>query len=234
MRLSKIFEHLTHNTLANLSIGNDDIGEVSPDKYPKLITLVNAGLIDLYTRFALRTRDITIQLSDGKNIYPLTSDFAESNLTSLENKYILDSTTVYKFTDDIISIDEVYNEIGERVPLNDINHADSVFTPSPSVLQVPYANRQNILAVLYRALPDEIEISLLDPSIEEVDLPYHFLEALTSFIAWKMYTPLDGPENPKGRIHQGNYLAAIQVIERTNTGIEDTFTNTRFEVNGWL
>jgi len=62
MRLSKIFEHLTHNTLSNLSIGQDEIGEVSPDNYPKLITLVNAGMVDLYTRFALRTRVTKILL----------------------------------------------------------------------------------------------------------------------------------------------------------------------------
>jgi len=109
-----------------------------------------------------------------------------------------------------------------------------VFTPAPSVLQVPYSNRENILAVLYRALPDEIDIGILDPSQEEVEIPYHFLEALTSFIAWKMYTPIDSVENPKGMLHQGNYLNAIGVIERTNTGIEDNFTNQRFEVNGWL
>jgi len=234
MRLSKIFEHLTHNTLANLSIGNDDIGEVSLDKYPKLITLVNAAMIDLYTRFALRTRDITVQLFDGKNIYPLTTDFAESNTESIETKYILDGTTVYKFNNDIISIDEIYNEIGGRVPLNDLNNNYSVMTPSPSVLQVPYANRENILAVIYRALPDDIDTGLLDPSEEEVEIPYHFLEALTSFVAWKMYTPIDGVENPKGMIHQGNYLNAIKMIEQTNTGIEDNFTNQRFEVNGWL
>ena len=234
MRLSKIFEHLTHNTLANLAIGSNDTGEVSPDNYPKLITLINACMIDLYTRFALRTRDITIQLSDGKNIYPLHTDFAESNLTSIETKYILDGTTVYKFNNDIISIDEVYNEVGGRVPLNDLHSEFSVFTPSPSVLQVPYANRENILAVVYRALPDEIDNGVIAPSQEEVDLPYHFIDAMTSFIAWKLYTPIDGPENPKGRIHQGNYLAAVQLIERTNTGIEDNFTNQRFEDNGWL
>jgi len=234
MRLSKIFEHLTHNTLSNLSIGHDEIGEVSPDKYPKLITLVNAGLIDLYTRFALRTRDITLQLSDTQNIYPLLSENAESNATVGPTKYILDATTYFKFTDNIISIDEVFNEIGQRVPLNDSERPSSVFTPSHAVLQVPSTNRENILAIVYRALPDEISIGTLDPSVEEVDLPFHFLEALTSFIAWKMYTPIDGAENPHGRIHQGNYLAAIQVIERTNTGIEDNFINNRFEDSGWL
>ena len=234
MRLSKIFEHLTHNTLSNLSIGHDDIGEVSPDKYPKLITLVNAGMIDLYTRFALRSRDITIQLFDGKNMYPLHTDFAESNLESVETKYILDGTTVFQFNDDIISIDEIYNEVGGRIPLNDLHSEFSVFTPSPSVIQVPYTDRENTISLIYRALPDEISIGVIDPSQEDVDLPFHFLEALTSFVAWKMYTPIDGVENPKGRIHQGNYLAAIQVIEHTNTGIEDNFTNTRFEDNGWL
>jgi hypothetical protein len=234
MRLSKIFEHLTHNTLSNLSIGHDDIGEVAPDKYPKLITLVNAGMIDLYTRFALRTRDITLQLSDGQNIYPLTTDYAESNLQSVETKYILDGTSVYSFNDDIISIDEVYNEIGDLVPLNNLNDSTSVFTPSPSVIQVPYTDRENVLILVYRALPDDISVGVIDPSQEEVELPMHFLEAITSFVAWKMYTPIDGADNPKGRIHQGNYLAAIQLIERTNTGIEDIFTNTRFEDNGWL
>lgn len=236
MRLSKIFEHLTHNTLANLSIGNDDIGEVSPDKYPKLITLVNAGLIDLYTRFALRTRDITLQLSDTQNIYPLTSEYAESNTESVETKYILDAATYYKFTDNIISIDEVFNEIGQRVPLNDSERPSSVFTPSHAVLQVPSTSRENVLAIVYRALPDEISTGVLDPSVEEVDLPFHFLEAITSFIAWKMYTPLDGGDarDARGPVHQGNYLQAIQTIERTNTGLEDNFINNRFEDSGWL
>lgn len=234
MRLSKIFEHLTHNTLANLAIGNDDIGEVSPDKYPRLITLVNAGLIDLYTRFALRSRDITVQLNDGQNIYPLTSAYAESDQISMETKYILDATTFYKFTDNIISIDDIYNEAGQRIPLNDFHVDSSIFTPSPSVIQVPYTNRENIIAIVYRALPDDIGIDILDPSIVEVELPYHFLEALTSFVAWKMYTPIDGAENPRGLVHQSNYISAIGVIERTNTGIDDNFTNTRFEESGWL
>jgi len=234
MRLSKIFEHLTHNTLSHLSIGSDDIGEISLDNYPKLITLVNAGMVELYTQFALRTRDLTLQLWDGQNIYPLTSDYAESNTESLETKHILDATTVYKFTDNIIVVDEVYNEIGGKVPLNDLHSDSSVFTPSPTVLQVPYTSRENILSIIYRALPDEIDTSLLDSSTEEVDLPYHFMEALTSFIAWKIYTPTDGADNPKGRIHQGNYLSALQVIKNTGTAIEDNFTNTRFGDNGWL
>ena len=234
MRLSTIFEHLTHGPLSNLAVGQGIPGEVAQASLPKLITLVNAGLVDLYTRFALRTRDITVQLSDGKNIYPLTSDFAESNTESVETKYILDGTSVYPFTDDIISIDEVYNELGTRIPLNDYHAAGSVMTPEPSVIQVPYTNRENMLAIIYRALPTKISTSLLDPSIEEVTLPYHFMEALISFVAWKMYTPIDGGESPQGMLHQGNYLKALSVISQTNTGIEDAFTNQRFEVNGWL
>lgn len=233
MRLSRIFEHLTHNTLANLAVGDAAIGEVSPDKYPKLITLVNAGLLDLYTRFPIRTRDLTLQLSDGQNIYPLLAIYAESD-PAIETKYILDSTSVYKFTDNILSIDEVYNEIGESVPLNDAHNPDSVFTPSAAELQVPYVSRENMLSVIYRATPDIIGIDVVDPSNEEVDLPYHFMEAITSFIAWKMYTPIDGSENPKGIQYLSAYLAAIKIIKDTGTAIEDSFSNTRFGDNGWV
>lgn len=234
MRLSKIFESLTHGTLAGLAIANTSIGEISPDNYPRLITLINAGLLDLYTQFNLRTRDITIQLWDGQSIYPLHSDYAESNTTSGYTKHILDGTVVHPFNDNIIVIDEVYDEIGDRVPLNDLSQEFSVFTPSPHEIQVPYANRENILSLVYRATPDIIDTSLLDPSSEEVDLPYQYLQALTYFIAWQMHTPIDGADNPKGMLYQSNYLSAIRLLKDTGNTMRDNFTNQRFEANGWL
>ena len=234
MLLSRIFEHLAYNTLSQLSVGGTDIGGVSIDNYPRLITLVNAGLVDLYTQFPLRTRDLTLQLQEAQNIYPLTSAYAESNTGSIEVKYILDGTSIYKFTDNILSIDNVYNEIGEEVPLNNLNEPLSVFTPSVTELQVPYLERENMLSLVYRATPDIIDLSLLDPTLEEVDLPYHFMDAITSYVAWKMYTPIDSAENPKALSHQSQYISAINLIKQTGSSIEDTFTNNRFEVNGWL
>lgn len=233
MKLSRIFEHLTHVTLSKLAVGGADAGAVKLGDYPQLITLTNAGLLDLYTRFPIRTRDLTLQLSDGQNIYPLLAIHAESN-AAIETKYILDSTSVYKFTDNILSIDEIYNELGQPVPLNDSNREDSVFTPSAYELQVPYANRENMLSVIYRAIPDIIDLAALDTDLVEVDLPYHFMEAITSFIAWKLYTPIGSNEDPRSLQYLSSYLAAIKVIKDTGTSIEESTSNSRFGDNGWV
>jgi len=235
MKLSLIFERLTNDTLTQLSIGGIEQGAVNLPSYPQLIVLTNGALLDLYTRFALMTRELTLQLQEGVVVYNLTSDFAESNTASSEPvKYIIDGTTVHKFTDNIISIDGVYDELGDEVPLNNLNHELSVFTPSPTELQVPYAVAENILSLIYKAAPDIISPAILEPADVEVPIPYHFLDAITAYVAWKLYTPISTGETNTGNIYHSNYLAAVKLISDTGALIKEVHTNQRFSNNGWV
>ncbi len=234
MKLSRIFEHLTYNTLANLSLGGLDAGAVNLNDYPRLITITNAGMLDLYTRFNLRTREIALKYQEGQTLYPLTIDYAESNSSSALTKYIIDGTVTHPFTDNIIAIDNVYDELGEDIPLNDVTEKCSVFTPSVTELLSPCSNGTNTIILMYRATPDIIDIATTDLTSIEVDLPYTFMDAITSFIAWKIYTPIDQGESAKGNIHRANYLAAVQLLNTTNSIIQEAHANQRFGENGWV
>lgn len=234
MLLSRIFEHLTYVTVPQLSISGAASGAVNPDDYPKLITVTNAGLVDLYTRFQLRTRELPLQLQEGKTIYKLHSDYAESNTASTETvKYIVDGTVIHPFIDNIIVIDQVFDEIGNELPLNDAALANSVFTPSQIELQVPQANSANMLAVLYRALPDIIPTSTTNLATIEVDLPVHFLDALTNYMAWKLLVALDRVDAQPGAQSHANYLESINIIELKSVVVVDNYSNQRFGENGW-
>lgn len=235
MKLSLIFERLTHDTLTQLSVGGTAQGAVNLPDYPKLIVLTNGALLDLYTRFSLMTRELTLQMQEGVSVYNLTSDFAESNTGSLEPiKYIIDATTIHKFTDNIISIDAVFNELGVEVPLNNLNDENSVFTPSPTELQIPFTDPENMLSIIYKASPDIIDPASLDPANVDAPIPYHFLDAISAYVAWKLYTPMDTGETNTGSIYRANYMAAIKLIDDTGALIKEVHTNQRFTDNGWI
>lgn len=234
MLLSRIFEHLTHVTLSQLALSGSDIGQVDMDDYPQLITLTNSGMLDLYTRFPLRMRELPLQLQEGQTIYELHSDYSESSGT-IPPLYITDGTLLHPFTDNILTIDQVYDEIGDPLPLNDLNQPNSVFTPSNTTLQVPLANKENSLAIIYRALPDVIDITTQNPTSVDVDLPPQFLNAIASFIAWKLYTPMGGEGNIAiSNSFLADYLNQIKLIEDKGAVITDVYTNTRFEENRWV
>ena len=235
MKLSRIFERLTNDTLTQLSIGGIEQGAINLPSYPQFIVLTNGALLDLYTRFSLMTRELTLQMQEGIAVYNLTSDFAESNTASSEPvKYIIDATTIHKFTDNIISIETVFNELGVELPLNDLNNELSVFTPSATELQITSPNPDNMLSLIYKAAPDIISPAELDPANVEVPIPYHFLDAITAHIAWKIYTPMSTGETNTGNIYRANYLAAVKLIDDTGALIKEVHTNQRFHTNGWI
>ena len=181
----------------------------------------------------LSKEDWDIQDSlDSIDSFEIERKISFNNLSTV--KYIIDGTTVHKFTDNIINIDAVFNELGVELPLNDLSNAASVFTPSLTELQVPFVQAENMLSLIYKAAPDIISPAILEPASVEVPIPYHFLDAVTAYIAWKLYTPMSTGETNTGNIYRANYLAAVKLIDDTGALIKEVHTNQRFHTKGWI
>jgi len=236
MLLSDIFEHLVYGELSTHALSSTN--DIETKDYPRLVTVINSGLQELYKRFDLKTGEITLRLYAQITNYTLHTDWALSDPNTSGNTplYILDVATGVPFTDDILLITHVYDEIGNEYALNDLNREDSVYTPTPTTLQVPYPDDENTLAVIYRAEPEKIvHLGLTDPTTVTVALPNQFMHALGLFVAFKILFPIDtGDQNSDSESYYDKFERACALINHLGTVNVDTNLNRKFGDGGWV
>lgn len=236
--LQDIFHDLTTGEFAQLSVGGKKKGSIEPDDYPTLIPHINLAMIDLYTKFNLRQRELQIDLIDWMSMYKLHSDYAYSSPVEPPDgypKYISD-TPESPFTDDIIRIDEVFNEDGSHVALNQPEVEGGVFTPRYNVLQVPQAIGGATIFLNYRARPDLIPIDVTDPSQVEIELPMSHRSALLFYVASRVFTSVTGQDTSAiGNEYRVKYFEEVNQITQLNLNLEDsTQLNRRIYNRGWV
>ena len=238
MLLSEIFEHLTHGELAHLYIGGGGTHElgIDPLNYPKMATMVNMGLIELHKRFPIKQDQVIIQLYSHITDYFLRYDYAQSNVASTKPyKYIIDYSLATPFQDNVLLIRHVYDELGAEFPLNDLDQTTSLFTPQHDVLQVPWPDNENHLAIVYRAGPKKINhIGLSRPELVEVELPEQYLEALCNYVGYRMFLSLNlGEGNAEANSLKALFDDSCARISNLGLYIADSNENLKFGDNKW-
>lgn len=233
MLLSDIFDYLIHGELSQLSLTKS--GVIDVDDYPRIITNINLGLIELYKRFQLLTKNMPMDLRTTITRYNLHSNYAQTNTASAEPiKYLIDSVDE-PFLDDILLITHVYDSDGIELPLNDLNAEWSVFTPSPFILEVPTLTEDISIVFSYRANPPIINYDIVtDPTEVEIALPVQFLEALTAYVAWRMFSPINVGEKAEANSYYAKFEASCALINDLGMLNMDNNRNQRFYENGWV
>ncbi len=196
MLLSDIFEQLTYGELKQFSIGGFSKGGIQVKDYPEVISHINLGLLSLYTKFPVLEKELIIEIQEGITIYKLDYEFAESNPSGADVKYIQD-TVDEPFLDDLLRIDSAYTAWGDELPLNDdsINSVYykpekySLFIPTWDSIQVPNGMivQDDLLYIIYRAKPVKITSSV-DPTKHDVFIPDTMLEALLQYIVSRVHS----------------------------------------------
>lgn len=191
MNINDFIEQISLGELSNLYIGLEGQTELSLDNKKKIINYVNQGLKTLCSRFSIRKNEIIIRAKDQIALYHLRKEYSMTNGTA-PIKY-LDDTNREPFNNDLIKILEVYNEIGIPFPINDRFDHNSVFTPSYDTLQITHPIENEGYAVIYQALHPIISFD--SDGEQEFNLPPLLEECLTSFVAGKIYTHMNGEAN---------------------------------------
>lgn len=75
MRLSEIFDALASGELSNLNLAEGGV-HIKPDKLEVVLRSINLGLVDLYTRFLLKTNKLKVPVVDTPIVIN-TDDFIE-------------------------------------------------------------------------------------------------------------------------------------------------------------
>lgn len=234
MNVNELFRRLSYGELSNLALSGEGNGTITDDAKPKIISFANDGLLRLYSRFVLRENDLILELTDETTSYRFLKRYARSNPDPIEGDvlYIIDSDSD-PFAEDLIRVLSVTNAVGEKLPLNDTGNHYSMFTPQPNVLQVPCPLEGQVLGVVYQA---RHPILAYDDFDAEISLPIVLEGALTSYIASKVFSGMNGPENSaKGQELLELYNSICQeVVDRDLTNESISTETTKFQCRGFI
>lgn len=235
--LRDIFIDLSTGEFSNLKLGafalGDPESEPDPRTYLQLIRHINLGMTDLYSRFLLRAEEMYIQLHEEIALYHLDYRYAVSNTASAEpTKYIID-TVASPWPDNLLKIEEVYDEEGNLLYLNDPDEELSIYTPRYNSIQVPWPNDWNSLAVQYRADHPQVAYSAgMDPDVTYLDLPNPLREALLFYIAARVFAGITS-DKPEANDYYRKYVARCEQVDTQGLYITTDQDNSRFTEGGY-
>lgn len=234
MQVSELFQKLSYGELSNLAVGMDGAGSIAVASQPKIITYTNEALLRLFSRFVLRENDLTIQTRDWITNYKFLRANAFSNPSPAVGAeiYILD-TLSEPYEEDLIRVLALYNSEGRELPLNDIGNPRSMFTPQPNVLQVPSPTAGGIVAVIYQARHPELPTNTLESVIE---LPVVLEPALRAYIAYQVYSSMNGQEHSAKAAEYMNKYDAVcrEVLDRDLVSSSSSTTTHKFQDRGFV
>lgn len=243
MKLNEVFEHLQYGELSNLGLVDKATGIIPQTSYPKILSSVNLGVMELHKRFVLKKGILRINLLPGRTMYPLLKKHQIGNKAPVgTDQYIQNDGVV--FDDDLIKLEKVFTEKGVALGLNDSTARYSVSTPQDNVLYVSSLLRDtvkpvpSVLTLEYRKGVKPIKVCEWDG--EElcntvVDIPHTHLMALLYFVASRLHNPIGFSE---ATTHEGNnYWAKFEgeclSLDFHNLRVDEVVQNDRARRNGW-
>ena len=235
MKLLEFFNFLTYGELANLKVGGKEDGGIYPQYSDEVMTYIRQGLTDLHSRFALKHNEVIIQQYEHVTLYPIRYDYAQSNLTSVEPyKWVVD-TPERPFQEDIILIEEAFNEDGSCLAINKDNDLCGLFTPQPDVLQIIMPEEENAIALTYKANHAKMDLSVDVPSNIELEIPAQLVRPLALFVASLAHNSVGSPEGVNtGFAKMQEYEAACMQVDLLGTIHRESWINTNIWRNGWV
>ena len=236
--LKQLFKNLAFSELANISIGDATTGAIDPNNYERLTTGVRLGLTALHQRFLIRAESVVIRNYPQIGRYYLATKYARSNTESLELIKYIEDTGIRPFTDNVLKIDQVFDEVGREFELNVTTASDPIFTPEYNCIAMTPVVGNALWTVVYRAdhTPFTVDADT-DLSTIELAIPPQYVEPLQAYTASRVlggmgHSSLEGRSD--GDALMLRYEALCSRMETQNLDIDDNDTHTRLEDNGWV
>ena len=228
MKVSDAYSDLLRGEISGHGIAIE--GSLQDKDKPRVLGYLNSGLLALYTRFPLLFKECRIRQLSYITTYKLNSKFAVTNTASSEVKYIIDSR-ISPFTDDVIRVEFVADEVGDVLERNSTDYDKVYLTPSMDAIEVPNPCKGNVLFVTYRA-----HHPVLTSEVDEILLPRHMLPALYAYIGSRVYAGGTAAEHVSKAAELTNkYEMLCQQFElqgMVNSDVQKI--NMRPELGGWI
>lgn len=247
MKLQSIFDHLSAGEFSQLNIFGSGQGVIDDNNIDKVVSHINLGLTDLFSRFELKLSRATIQLQVDQTSYLLTSKNAVNGRGAVTPMYILD-TSINPFQDDVLLITRVLTDADFELPLNRLDVKYSLMTSGMDRLEVPLdiVNKNlslqqdyitNNLYVHYRCNHRVIDLTkgVADPERIDIDIPLTHLTALMYFVASRANNPVGmGQEFNAGNTYSAKYEMECLRLKNDGMEIQQRSTDSKFSERGFV
>lgn len=235
--LQEIFEDLAHGEFASLAIGNSATGSVTADKYPKVVSAINRGLLALYSQFPLKEKECTIYQREGKTLYYLREDHVGDPNAGDPEIYI-DNTCEQYPENDIILLTGAFDDSGAEMYLNNHKYPDDIFTPEFDILKMTPGDPLKIISLVYRASYPKIIIEDdFNPETYKLTFPSFLKAALLNYVASQFFTgkttkAAEGEANLNNTF-LSKYSYECKRLKELGLVSETENDSDRFDNNGW-
>lgn len=173
MIIQDVINIAKYSELGNLAI---------KDNTEAVVSFINLGLIELYTRFPIKTEEYAVSLVSDQTDYTVPTDFMYAT----------------KAEGDIDGNTDPYTEI----PINDTNNELSITFPHWKLLKVPVElqTEKSVTEVTltYVSKPSIITSTSLR---DDIELPDTLIDALISYIGYRAHVGVRGDQQAEGSTH---------------------------------
>ena len=243
MKLREIFLALSSAELSNLAVTDKGTGLINPMYYGKIINSINLGLTDLHTRFLLKTGKVTVNLQEGKTVYPIKAMYQEGNRAPADTVQFI-SADGTRLKNNLLKIQQViavhekdpsgFGQPNIEINLNNHNNQYGIHTSSYDTLVINERMQKEFkvarLEVTYRMNAEPVCQCENDYDADciEVDIEFGYLWALCLFVASRVHNPIGfGTDG----VHEGNnywakYMAECETLN--NSGMQMSFIAENF------
>jgi len=126
----------------------------------KIKTLIKLGVIDLYKRFDILTKEYIVEMSESKTEYEMPNGYIQP----------------------LEAFGETLEQEIRPLAINDEFNALSIMTVSYNKIQVPNPADYSAISVIYRAMPD----SFPQNNDDILPIPDYMLDLLYTYIGYKV------------------------------------------------
>ena len=185
------------------------------DNKPAIIGYINMGILEIHKRFVLWQAEAVVTMVDGTTLYKL--DGVDPNVVIDLSEH------------DLLMIDEVYEETGELMSLNNEYDPYGAATPRFNHVEVVEPVDAGKLSIIYRATP-----KFLTHEKAEIPLPPQFFEPLFHYIGYRGHGSLKGDDKSENNTHYRRFERSCDRIKFEGLFTEDSLESTNFEVRGFV
>jgi hypothetical protein len=172
MKLQEVVDAARYSELNSVAVKDNDAA---------IVTFLNLGMLELYKRFPLKTKEHVITLTT-ENRYSLPSDY----MYALE-AYDDSDRTADKPDAPLVDI-----------AINDTAAEMGIFFPNHTEVQVPFLEDRTFISIVYVAKPTSYTVDDLDA---ELELPETLVSPLLHYIGYKGHLGIRGDGQAENNAH---------------------------------
>lgn len=213
MYLSEVINSLSNSEFSQLALGGKSFEDLSEVQLTQYTDHVNMGLMALYKRFNLKQGELEINVTENVRVYPITDR-------------------------SFLKVEEVFDDMGVELVLNDESNTDSVLTPNTRTIKLPLTLVTTKVKLVGRAAHPKLDpedVLGLGADVIELELPDAYLWALSLFVASRVHNPIGmGQEFNSGNTYYQKYEMECQRLENEGLAVDRVPSNNRLARGGWV